>query len=646
MGMINRYLAFLLIIMAGPLGAFNIGYAQLAPGQEAPTFQLKHTSGKVYELSQMKDQALIILYFFDIDSRPSQEGLLTLNQIAEEHKYSDLTVLAITLSSKEKIDRFKNRSNLRFPVILDNSNVSDLYDAKVVLPTVCVVGPDLKVLDYFQGGGKTTEIMLVRLAERELQRRRTVLAEALSEKVITRNPENLSAKTVKGYAALKGGKIKEAKEAFQNLSQKEGQTGIVGKEGLAAVYVKEGQTKQAFELAKEVERKAPERGYANVIKGDLLYSQGKVQEAKTEYHKSIEKKGGEIYHKALGPNQLGRLYADSGQYDKARDSYDRAVAIDPFWIEGTTNKGRAFEKEGKWHKALEAYREALRLDKKDTFAAVLAKKAQEMLELQKNTERNKRIDRLVKDLAARFRNQAEDLSPKDQDSWTSRPMIMSFVDFQEKGGLSERDGLSDVLTTHLTESLNASGRVQVVERALVERLLDELNLGSSELADPATTLRLGKILAAKLIGTGSLYNLSNGTVMSLRLIDTETSAIPKVINKEFSSQVSLEKELFVLNREILHTIISKYPLRGYVVQVSGDQIIINLGSKTGVVLGTKFEILEEQEPINYKGKKLEIKPKSVAEIEVIKVEPDLCYAKVLNHERDLNPDDKIREKID
>jgi hypothetical protein len=65
-----------------------------------------------------------------------------------------------------------------------------------------------------------------------------------------------------------------------------------------------------------------------------------------------------------------------------------------------------------------------------------------------------------------------------------------------------------------------------------------------------------------------------------------------------------------------------------------------------VVLGTKFEILEEQKPINYKGKKLQIKPKSVAEIEVTQVEPDLCYAKVLKRERDLNPDDKIREKIE
>ena len=36
---------------------------------------------------------------------------------------------------------------------------------------MCILGPNLVVLDYFQGGGKTTEVMLVGLAERKLQRK-------------------------------------------------------------------------------------------------------------------------------------------------------------------------------------------------------------------------------------------------------------------------------------------------------------------------------------------------------------------------------------------------------------------------------------------------------------------------------------------
>ncbi len=267
------------------------------------------------------------------------------------------------------------------------------------------------------------------------------------------------------------------------------------------------------------------------------------------------------------------------------------------------------------------------------------------MELQRDAARKQRIDKLVSELAARYRSQKK-LQIKRKDTWTSRPMILTFVDFQEKGGLAERDGFSTVLTLRLAEHLNASGRVQVVERVLVERLLEELNLGSSELADRETALRLGKVLAAKLIGTGSLYFLPNGTLLSLRLIDTETSAIPKMVNKQFNLQTFLEKELFGLNREILRTIIAKYPLRGYLVDAAGNQVIINLGSKQGVVLGTKFEVLEEQKPIKYKGKRLQVRPKPIAEIEVVQVEPDLSYGKVVKEEKSVKRDDKVQEKID
>jgi len=340
------------------------------------------------------------------------------------------------------------------------------------------------------------------------------------------------------------------------------------------------------------------------------------------------------------------MYANAGKYDKARGLFDQAVTIDPYYVEGTTNKGRTFEKEGNWEKALESYRQAMTRDKADTFAAVLAKNAQEMVAIQRDAERKKRMDQLIKDLAERFRSQKKAPETKAEDTWTSRPMILSFVDFQEKGGLSERDGFTTVLTTQLADQLNASGRLQVVERVLVERLLEELNLGSSELADPETTLKLGRVLAAKLIGTGAFFYLPDSTLLSLRLIDTETSAIPLVRNKPLTSSGAMEKDLFEINRDILKTVISKYPLRGFVVKGMGDQVMINLGAKQGVVVGTKFEALEEQQPVTYKGKVLQSGPKAFAELEVVKVEPDLSYAKVVKQERGLKADDKVQEKTE
>jgi hypothetical protein len=225
-------------------------------------------------------------------------------------------------------------------------------------------------------------------------------------------------------------------------------------------------------------------------------------------------------------------------------------------------------------------------------------------------------------------------------------MVLSFVDFQDKGALIERDGLSLVLTSQLGELLNQTGRVQVVERVIIDRLLEELNLGSSELADPQTALRLGKVLAAKIVATGSLLHLPDQSLLNMRLVDTETTAVPKVISSKLApGSVDLEDEIHGLNKTILETVVKKYPLLGFIVQVDGDQAMINIGANQGVVPGTRFEVIEEGKPIKYKGRLLKGMPRRVGELEVVQVEPDLCMVRVVSSDRALKKDDKIREQF-
>jgi len=640
-----RTLSFIIIVMTGCTLISSVCYSQISAGKQAEVFSLKDPDGKTYDLSSMKKHPLLILYFFDVESRPSQEGLLSLDQLVKKLKGSSLHVWAITLSPKNKVSAFIKDTGLNFPVLLDSAHVSKRYNAQTVLPTVCVIGPELRVLDYFQGGGKSTETMLVRIAERELQQKHTEFAKALSSDIVKKNPQNVKARMVEGYAALKENNLDEAEKVFSSLSQKGTEGEVLGKEGLAAVYVRKDQKDKALKLVEELEQKAPDRSFPHVIKGDILYAQNKKKEAEQEYQKAVNKKTEEPYQEAVKYNQMGRMYASRGDYKNARALYDQAVTIDPYYIEGTTNKGVTYEKEGRWDKALESYRQALAINEKDNFAAVLVKKAQEMMDIQKDAERKKRMDQLIKNLAERYKGQKKKID-KSEDAWTSGPMVLSFVDIQEKGRLAERDGFSMVLMTQLADLLNASGRVRVVERAVIDLLLEELNLGSSDLADPETALRLGKVLAARLIGTGSVFYMPQGTLLNLRLIDTETSAIPQVTSRQIDAVASLDKELFRLNREILRTVIEKYPLQGYVVKEAGEEFIINIGAKQGVVPGTTFDVVEEQEPVTYKGKLLKTEPKSVAKLEVMRVEPDLCYVRVLRKDRPLRADDKVQEKIE
>lgn len=641
---------FLILILLIDLVLINrASYGQLPSGQIAPLFSLQDLKGQTYDLSQMKEKPMILLYFFEVESRPSQEGLLTLNELTKLFKEEQLTVWAITPSPKNKVTNFVKNSGLKFSVLLDTSKkVSHLYSpSHLIFPNVYTLGPGLKVIDSFQGNKRTTETMLVRLSERNLQRKKTEVAKAISKKVIEKNPRqvNVKAMAVNGYAALKEGKLSEAEQIFKDLQKRGTEGGIIGLEGLAAVQFRKGEMGKALQLAKEVEKMAPNRAYPNVIKADIFIQEGKKEEAEAELRIALQKKEVESYQQAEIYLRLGRLYANKKQYREAQTTIEKGIEVDPFNIELTTGRGIVYEKEGNLDKALESYRQALALDKTDTFAVVLAKRVQEILVLQKDVKRKERVDQLVKELSEKYRSQ-KPVKTEIQDTWTSRPMVLTFVDFEERGGLAERDGFSLVTVLRLGKLLEETGRVKVVDRNLMERTLEELNMSAQELADKETMLRLGRLMAAKLIGTGSIYYLPQGTMLSLRLIDTETTTLPYVTNKQFDPQISLEKGLYQLNREMLKTIISKYPLRGYIMKVAEDQAVLNLGSERGVVPGTKLDVLEEQEPILYKGRKHQPAPKVVGRVEVMRVEPDLCYAKIINQERSIKTDDKVQEKLE
>jgi curli biogenesis system outer membrane secretion channel CsgG len=96
--------------------------------------------------------------------------------------------------------------------------------------------------------------------------------------------------------------------------------------------------------------------------------------------------------------------------------------------------------------------------------------------------------------------------------------------------------MSTILTTQLADHLNASGRVKVVDRVVLDRLLAELNLGTSDLADPETALRLGRVMAARIMGTGILFTMPGDTLVNLRLVDTETSAIAKTLTPNWAQK--------------------------------------------------------------------------------------------------------------
>ena len=161
----------------------------------------------------------------------------------------------------------------------------------------------------------------------------------------------------------------------------------------------------------------------------------------------------------------------------------------------------------------------------------------------------KRIDELVASLAASYRQGNFDQTKIGGHSAGRGPLTMVIMDVKPSGagGAADRDNLVNLLT----QDLQAGGSVQMVERDLLEKLLEELKLSNSSLADPSTALKIGKVLSARVIITGSIMADAKGQTVMLRLIDTETTAVRQVVSAETTGKTLDRQTAKELGRKIL-----------------------------------------------------------------------------------------------
>jgi TolB-like protein len=93
----------------------------------------------------------------------------------------------------------------------------------------------------------------------------------------------------------------------------------------------------------------------------------------------------------------------------------------------------------------------------------------------------------------------------------------------------ELDGRPTVLSKFIPEELVthlfAIGGFEIVERAMLDRLLGEIKLGESGVIDPDMAKKVGKIASVDAIVTGSITNLRSYVAINCRLIDTQTGRI-------------------------------------------------------------------------------------------------------------------------
>ena len=126
-----------------------------------------------------------------------------------------------------------------------------------------------------------------------------------------------------------------------------------------------------------------------------------------------------------------------------------------------------------------------------------------------------------------FRSLAKDLSTAARGGGIARVAVMPFV---SADGSPSKEGwnISERLVTQLAQT----GRVQAVERSMLQKLLEEHHLGEAGVLDQATLKGLGKMASADAIVTGSFFTSGARVVIDARLVNVETGLIVGACERE------------------------------------------------------------------------------------------------------------------
>jgi hypothetical protein len=144
--------------------------------------------------------------------------------------------------------------------------------------------------------------------------------------------------------------------------------------------------------------------------------------------------------------------------------------------------------------------------------------------------------------------------------------------------------------------LSQLDRFDLLERQKLDLVLAELELSSTSLVDPATSIQAGKLIAASGMLLGEVHAKGNALELVIRLVDTETSQI--LLSRDAYTEATDLKSLNAMCERLAWKIRQAFPLvEGNVVKVSGRTIYTDLAAANGIVPNMQLIVFKLGEEI-------------------------------------------------
>lgn len=105
---------------------------------------------------------------------------------------------------------------------------------------------------------------------------------------------------------------------------------------------------------------------------------------------------------------------------------------------------------------------------------------------------------------------------------------LAIVDFDNISGIAKYDGLGKAMSSMLISDIESNvspKRLQLVERAQIQKIIKEQNFQLSGNVNRSTVIQTGKLLGVKYLLLGDVYILNDQLVINARLTNTETGDI-------------------------------------------------------------------------------------------------------------------------
>ena len=106
---------------------------------------------------------------------------------------------------------------------------------------------------------------------------------------------------------------------------------------------------------------------------------------------------------------------------------------------------------------------------------------------------------------------------------TNDVLTVAVFDFESKD--ESVSGLGPKVATLVNANLSAEPQIITVERAELEKVLGEHELGLSGTVDPNSAPKIGQLTGAKVLVTGRVFKADNQTIIVAKVIGTETSRV-------------------------------------------------------------------------------------------------------------------------